>query len=242
MAPILEVTGLQSGYGPVTVLRELSFEVGEREIVAVLGPNGAGKSTLLKSIVGLVMPSAGSVRLSGSDVTKLSIEATVRRGLTLVPEGRDVFVGLTVAENLRMGAYLRHGRGQIDRDLDRLLDRFPRLRERSSQLAGTLSGGEQQQLAICRALMSQPRVLLLDEPSLGLAPVLAQSVFEFILELREQGGLAIVVVEQSVHDALNIADRVYVLASGRFAESKTAAEMAKSAHTLEESYLGGGVR
>lgn len=241
MTPILEVTDLRSGYGPVNVLGGLSFGVGEREIVAILGPNGAGKSTLLKSIVGLVTPSAGRVHLSGTDVTKLSIEATVRRGLTLVPEGRNVFVGLTVAENLRMGAYLRRDRSEIDGDLDRLLDRFPRLRERSSQLAGTLSGGEQQQLAICRALMSQPRVLLLDEPSLGLAPILAQSVFEFILELREEEGLTIVLVEQSIHDALRIADRVYLLASGLFVESGSAEEMAKSVQTLEASYLGGGV-
>jgi branched-chain amino acid transport system ATP-binding protein len=235
----IEVEDVVAGYGPVAVLHGLSLTVDQGEIVAVLGANGAGKSTLMKSIVGLVKPKSGSIRLGGNEISRASTERTVRAGLTLVPEGRQIFSELTVTENLRLGAFSRRDRGAVARDVRTMLERFPRLGERSGQVAGTLSGGEQQQLAICRALMSRPTALLLDEPSLGLAPVMAQAVFDLVSELRAQDGLTLLLVEQSIHDALNIADRAYVMASGRCVQSGTTAEIASIAHELESSYLGG---
>jgi branched-chain amino acid transport system ATP-binding protein len=238
MSSFLEVTELRAGYGPVSVLHGVSFTVSEGEIVAVLGANGAGKSTLMKSIVGLVPPSSGSVKVDGRELARQPTEKIVRSGMTLVPEGRDVFARLSVVENLRMGAFGRRDRAGIRRDLESLIDRFPRLGERSAQAAGTLSGGEQQQLAICRALMSSPRVLLLDEPSLGLAPLTAKTVFDLVGELRAERGLTIVLVEQSIHAALAIADRAFVMSAGSFVASGTSSEIAGAAHDLENSYLG----
>jgi branched-chain amino acid transport system ATP-binding protein len=237
--PLLEVEDLESGYGPVRVLHRIGLTAEAGEIVAVLGANGAGKTTLLRSIVGMIRPSGGRVRFAGTEIQGMPAERIVRGGLTLVPEGRQVFGRLTVAENLRMGAYGRRDRSAIAAQLDELLTRFPVLGERRDQRAGTLSGGEQQQLAICRALMSGASLVLLDEPSLGLAPVMVDRVFDVIGELRERDGLTVVLVEQSVAHALEVADRAYVLAGGRVTASGSAAAMGEQVGELEASYLGG---
>ncbi len=235
----LEVTGITAGYGPITVLDAVSFSAGTGEIVAILGANGAGKSTLLKSIVGLIRPTSGAITLDGLDITGKPVEAIVRDGLTLVPEGRLILGTLTVVENLRMGAFSRTDRRAVAEDVERMLERFPRLAERRKHLGSHLSGGEQQMLAIARALMSRPQTLLLDEPSLGLAPVMADSVFDLIEELRAQDGLSIVLVEQSISHALAIADRAYVMQQGAFTAQGTTAEISAIAQELEASYLGG---
>lgn len=216
----------------------MSLQVGEGEVVAVLGANGAGKSTLMKALVGIVAPEFGSVEFDGHQIAGRPTEDIVRAGLTLVPEGRNVFARLTVTENLRMGAYSRKAH-DAQTDLDRLLERFPILGARQHQPAGTLSGGEQQQLAIARALMSRPKMILLDEPSLGLAPVIVATVFDLVRDLRETDGLTVMLVEQSISHALDIASRVYVLSNGRIVREGTSKEMAAAAHELEASYLGG---
>ncbi len=237
MADVLAASGLCSGYGAVRVLHDLDLRLQRGEILAVLGANGAGKSTLMQTLVGLVRATAGSISLDGEDVTSWRPERMVRHGMTLVPEGRRVFAKLTVSENLTMGAISRSDRKKTAGRRAELLDLFPVLAERSDQAAGTLSGGEQQQLAICRALMSEPQVLLLDEPSLGLAPVIVEKVFELIVRLRDELGLTILLVEQSIGQALAIASRAHVMENGRFTASDTAANMA-TAHDLEASYLG----
>lgn len=239
MPTLLSVEGLTAGYGPVEVLHGVSLEVAEGEVVTVLGANGAGKSTLMGALVGLVRPRAGTISFRGSPIAGAGTERICHLGLTLVPEGRHVFARLTVAENLRMGAYSRRDRSGVAKDLDGLLDRFPILAERRDQRAGTLSGGEQQQLAICRALMARPACVLLDEPSLGLAPVMVDRVFDMVRDLRERDGLTVLLVEQSIHDALAAADRAYIMAGGRVVSSGTSAEMAGAAGDLESAYLGG---
>lgn len=238
---MLDVQGLSAGYGPVEVLADLSLHVGEGEVVAVLGANGAGKSTLLNSLVGIVTPRSGSIVFDGRQIAGQATEDIVRGGLTLVPEGRNVFARLTVAENLLVGAYSQRGRN-VKADLDRLLERFPILATRRHQTAGTLSGGEQQQLVIARTLMSRPKMILLDEPSLGLAPVIVDVVFDLIRELRDTDGLTMVLVEQSISHALDVSSRVYVMSTGRIVREGTATEMAAAAHELEASYLGGDSR
>lgn len=239
MTSLLEINDLHAGYGPVRVLHGISMTVNEGEVVAVLGANGAGKSTLMGAMVGLVRPSGGTIQFRDNAVTELSTEQITRRGLTLVPEGRRVFAKLTVLDNLRMGAYARRDRAATASDIDSMLERFPVLGERRTQRAGTLSGGEQQQLAICRALMSRPRCILLDEPSLGLAPVMVDRVFELVAELRQKDGLTVVLVEQSIANALEVADRAYLIANGNVTASGTTDEMAEAAHALEGAYLGG---
>ncbi len=239
MAALLEVDSLIAGYGPVRVLHGLSLFVEEGETVAVLGPNGAGKSTLMNTIAGLTKPTGGTVSFAGRGIHGASAEAITRGGLALVPEGRRVFAHLTVMENLRMGAYPRRDRAAVAREMSELLERFPVLADRRGQRAGTLSGGEQQQLAICRALMSSPRMILLDEPSLGLAPVMVERVFDLVRELGQRDGLTVLLVEQNVANALGAADRAYVVTGGRVERSGTSAEMAGAARELEASYLGG---
>lgn len=239
MAQLLQVSGLEAGYGPVRVLHDVSLHVDEGEIVAVLGPNGAGKSTLMNTLVGAVGASSGSIEFKSSPIAGLRVEQIVRLGLTLVPEGRQTFGTLSVIDNLRMGAYSRKDRGAVSRRIDELFERFPRLGERRDQLAGTLSGGEQQQLVICRALLAEPSMILLDEPSLGLAPVMMDTVFELVTELRARDGLTVLLVEQSVTRALAAADRAYVLSGGRIVADGTAEEMRSAADKIEESYLGG---
>jgi branched-chain amino acid transport system ATP-binding protein len=229
------VRDLEARYGPVLALRGVSLRVGEREIVALLGANGAGKTTTLACIAGLHRSRSGTIRFAGADVGRLSPERIVRRGVALTPEGRRLFASLTVAENLDLGASpARDGR---DERRERMLELFPILRARLRTQAGSLSGGEQQQLAIARSLMSNPKLLLLDEPTLGLAPKLVAAVFELIARLRDEEGLSILVVEQNVHGALDLCDRAYVLRTGALDAEGTPAEL-RASTSIEQAYLG----
>ncbi len=235
-AAILEVDGLSVSYGAVQAVTGLSLQVREGEIVTLLGANGAGKSSTLKAIVGLAPRSKGRVAFEGRDITALATELIVRRGIALVPEGRKLFGNMTVRENLRLGASAL-GAAAFEQDLGLYLDLFPIIARRGGEQAGLLSGGEQQQVAIARALLSRPRLLLMDEPSLGLAPIVVGRVFEIIAELRRRG-VTILLVEQNVDRALKAADRGYVLASGALDLSGSAAELAAS--DIEKAYLGIG--
>ena len=212
---MLEVKDINVYYGLIHALRDVSFEVNEGEVVALIGANGAGKTTTLHTITGLLPSKGGTVTFEGRDITRKPGHAIVRLGMSHVPEGRRVFAGLTVAENLRMGAYTRPA-GEIPESLKMVYERFPRLEERKNQAAGTLSGGEQQMLAMGRALMSKPRILLLDEPSMGLAPVIVEQIFEIIADLHRRG-ITILLVEQNARMALQIAQRGYVIQTGRIA-------------------------
>ena len=235
---MLSLTDVVAGYGPLQVLRRVNLEVQRGEIVCLLGGNAAGKSTTLKTVLGLLRPSAGSVVLEGERIDRLATEDIVRRGIALVPESRRIFARMTVWENLAMGAYSRRGTppGEIDLDLERVYELFPRLKERTSQHAGTMSGGEQQMLAIGRALMARPRLMLLDEPSMGLAPVLVEQVFDIIQAINRQG-TTILVVEQNAAVALAIAHRGYVLQDGRIVMQGAAAELL-DADDIRRAYLG----
>ena len=232
---MLEVRGLRAGYGPMQVLHGVDLDVGRGEIVAILGANGAGKSTLNNNISGLFRPFAGSIRFEGEAITARPPERIVDAGLIQVPEGRRVFPNLTVRDNLLLGAY-RRGRVRRSANIDRVCGIFPRLRERFRQIAGTLSGGEQQMLAIGRALMSEPRLLILDEPSLGLSPILVEEMFALIRELNADG-LAILLVEQNVLQSLEIANRAYVLENGVFVMQDTPAALLAD-DQLKRAYLG----
>ena len=235
---MLEVANLQVRHGAIRAVRDISISVAKGELVAILGANGAGKSSTLMCIAGALKASGGAVRVDGRDVTSAKPETLVRCGVATVPETRDVFPDLTVAENLALGSYIRRSdKAGVARDRDRMFSLFPRLAERRAQAAGTLSGGEQQMLVIARALMSRPKVLLLDEPSLGLAPVIVDQIFEMIAELKASG-LTILLVEQNVAKALAVADRAYVMRLGAIAASGTAAEIA-AATDLSALYLGG---
>lgn len=235
---MLEVTNLQVRHGAIWAVRDISISVVKGELVAILGANGAGKSSTLMCIAGALKAAGGSVRVDGRDVTSAKPETLVRCGVATVPETRDVFPDLTVAENLTLGSYVRRSdTAGVARDRDRMFSLFPRLAERRAQAAGTLSGGEQQMLVIARALMSRPKVLLLDEPSLGLAPVIVDQIFGMIAELKASG-LTILLVEQNVAKALTVADRAYVMRLGAIAASGTAAEIA-AATDLSALYLGG---
>ena len=235
--PLLAVEGLTVGYGSVLAVRGVSLEVGAGEIVAVLGPNGAGKTTLLRTLAGALKPRSGSIRFDGGSIAGMTPEAVVRRGIALVPEGRHVFPKLTVEENLTIGGITRNDREELRDDAQRWLARFPILGERAGQMAGTLSGGEQQQLAVARALMSRPRLLLLEEPTLGLGPIFVDRIFELVTELRA-AGTTILLVEQNVHRALEIADRAYVLSVGSVVASGPTDGLIEG--ELERSYLGIG--
>ncbi|GIK84839.1 MAG: ABC transporter ATP-binding protein [Betaproteobacteria bacterium] len=234
-APLLAIDGLRAGYGQVEVLRGVSLAIGAGEIVALLGSNGAGKSTLINAVCGLVHANAGDVRFDGRAITRVHYKRIVEAGLIQVPEGRKLFPNLTVRENLELGAY-RRGRARRAENLERVFGIFPRLREREQQKAGTLSGGEQQMCAIGRGLMSEPKLLVLDEPSLGLAPRVVDELFELIRTLNAQG-LAILLVEQNVGQSLQIAHRAYVLENGALRFSGTPAELLASAE-LKRAYLG----
>ena len=237
VAPLLSVDRLRVSYGAVTALRDVSLDVRPGEVVAALGPNGAGKTTLLRTIAGVLKPEAGAIAFGSAPLSGMTPESVVRRGVALVPEGRHVFPALTVEENLLVGGTMRSDRDGVRRDADGWLARFPILGERRTQLAGTLSGGEQQQLAIARALMARPTLLLLDEPSLGLAPIVVDRIFALIAELRDDG-VTILLVEQNVHRALAIADRAFVLSVGEVVASGPADSLAEG--ELERSYLGIG--
>ena len=233
--PLLAIAGLRGGYGPVEVLRGVDLRVDAGEIVALLGSNGAGKSTLINMVCGLIAKSAGQVSFAGGDISRARSAGIVAAGLIQVPEGRRIFPNLTVRENLELGAYLR-GRARQAQNLERVMSIFPRLSERTRQLAGTLSGGEQQMLALGRALMSEPRLLILDEPSLGLSPLLVEEMFAMIGELHRQG-LSILLVEQNVPLSLDIAQRAYVLENGEIRFTGLPAELLASPE-LKRAYLG----
>ncbi|MBQ1073501.1 ABC transporter ATP-binding protein [Micromonospora echinofusca] len=233
---LLEIDDVSLLYGRIQALHGISLTVDEGEIVALIGANGAGKSTTMRAISGIRPVASGSIRFDGEDITKLRADLRVRRGLCQAPEGRGIFPGMTVLENLDMGAYTRRDRAGIAQDLDRVLGLFPRLAERRRQQGGTLSGGEQQMLAVGRALMSRPKLLLLDEPSMGLAPMLIQQIFDIIVEINQQG-TTVLLVEQNAQQALARAHRAYVLETGRIVKSGTGAELLHDP-AVKEAYLG----
>jgi len=234
---LLEVKGLEVGYGGIRAVKGIDLAVAAGELVCLIGANGAGKSSTLRAICGLLPARAGSVRYDGGDVSRIPVYELPRRGLVMVPEGRGIFPQLTVEENLAMGAYARAD-ARIAADLERQYEAFPRLRERRTQTAGTLSGGEQQMLAIARALMARPRLLLLDEPSMGLAPLLVAKIFEIVREIAARG-VTILLVEQNAKLALEIASRGYVMESGSIALADAAATLLANAK-VREAYLGEG--
>ena len=231
---LLEVRNLQAGYGPLEVLQGIDLEVNAGEIVVILGANGAGKTTTMRAISGMI-PRRGSVTFGEHDITSLNAEAIVKMGMAHVPQGRGTFPDLTVEDNLRVGAYVR--RDDIESDMQRWFGLFPRLEERRNQRAGSLSGGEQQMLAIARALMSRPQLLLCDEPSLGLAPLITQELFGVIRRLNEEEGLSVLLVEQNANLALNIAHRVYLLETGTVVASGSAEELSQN-DSIRKAYLG----
>jgi branched-chain amino acid transport system ATP-binding protein len=232
--PLLRLSGINTYYGPIHILQGIELEVGAGELVCLLGGNASGKSTTLKTILGIVQPRSGTVEFAGEDVTRRSTNYRIGKGLAIVPENRRLFGPMTVLENLKMGAYLRSG-GRPE-DYERVYDLFPRVYERRQQLAGTLSGGEQQMVAMGRALMSHPRLLLMDEPSMGLAPVLVDKSFEIIKQVNDEG-VAVLVVEQNANVSLSIADRGYVLSTGRVALEGKAADLLVH-EDLRKAYLG----
>ena len=231
---MLKIDGLKVNYGGIEAVKGISFQVPERRIVTLIGANGAGKSTTLRTIAGLVKPAGGRIHLQGEDITSLSPDRIVSRGITLVPEGRRVFPDLTVVENLKIGAYLR--RDSLNEDLKWVYDLFPRLKERSWQAAGTLSGGEQQMLAVGRALMSRPKIMMMDEPSLGLAPIVVRGIFDIIKEINKQG-VTILLVEQNANMARKTADLGYVLETGRITLSGSGQELLTN-EAVKKAYLG----
>ena len=234
---LLEVKDLQVYYGVICALKGISFEVNEGEIVSLIGANGAGKTTMMQSVVGIIPKKSGSVIFDGKDISKMPCHNIVKLGMTQVPEGRRIFQELSVYENLMMGAYTVRNSQQFKEDLESVFERFPRLAERRNQIAGTLSGGEQQMLAMSRALMIRPKLLMLDEPSMGLAPILVDQIFEIIKELNKQG-TTILLVEQNANKALEISDRAYVLETGSISLSGTGIELASS-DEVRKAYLGG---
>ena len=236
MEPILKVEDINVYYGSIHAIKGVSFEVNQGEIVTLIGANGAGKSTTLNTISGLLHSKTGSVTFLGEDLGRVPCHKIVSKGLALVPEGRRVFLQMTVQENLEMGAFTQGGKS-VDADLERVYAQFPRLKERCKQVAGTLSGGEQQMLAIGRALMSHPKLLMLDEPSMGLAPLLVEQIFDIIRELHKAGA-TILLVEQNAQMALEVADRAYVLETGSITLSGSGHELLES-DAIKKAYLGG---
>jgi branched-chain amino acid transport system ATP-binding protein len=232
---MLKVQGLHVSYGKIAAVKDVSIEVAEGEIVALIGPNGAGKTTLLKTIAGLLPCSAGSILLNGRPIANQPATEVMRQGLALVLEGRSTLKHMTVHENLVLGGYVRRDHAAIAADIERMLDRFPILRSRLKQRAGTLSGGEQQMLVIARALISRPRLLMLDEPSLGLAPLVTAEIFKIVRELNADGAMTVLLVEQNANQALQLADRAYVLEMGKVVLE--GAELASDAR-VREAYLG----
>ena len=236
--PMLKIEGLRASYGAIEALRGVDVEINEGEIVTLIGANGAGKSTLLMSMCGKPKPSAGRITFEGRDITGLPTHQIMRLGIAQSPEGRRIFPRMTVMENLKMGAVVTDP-AFFDEDLDRAFRMFPRLKERQGQRGGTLSGGEQQMLAIARALMSRPRLLLLDEPSLGLAPIIVRQIFQVIREINAEQGMTVFLVEQNAFHALKLAHRAYVLAGGKVQMSGTSAELLGN-EEVRAAYLEGG--
>lgn len=233
---MLEVKDLEVYYGMIQAIKGVSFEVNQGEVIALIGANGAGKTTILHTITGLLAPKKGSVLFEGKDITKIPAHKIVSLGMAHVPEGRRVFADLSVYENLKMGAYTRKDKEEIEKSLDRIYERFPRLKERKNQLAGTLSGGEQQMLAMGRALMSQPKIILMDEPSMGLSPILVNEIFDIIQEVSKSG-TTVLLVEQNAKKALSIADRAYVLETGKIVLDGKA-ETLLNDDSIKKAYLG----
>jgi branched-chain amino acid transport system ATP-binding protein len=233
---MLELTGLHAGYGPIRALEDVSLNVAAGQIVCLLGANGAGKTTTLNCISGLVAATKGTIRLDGTDITNARVENVVAQGIVQVPEGREIFPTMTVEDNLTLGAWLQSDSKKVSRSLERVYDLFGRLRERAGQLAGTLSGGEQQMLMIGRALMAQPKLLMLDEPSLGLSPILVEQVFATIRRIHAEG-LTILLVEQNASVALDVSSYGYILENGEITHQGTSAELKQSPH-VREAYLG----
>ncbi|MDY0018518.1 MAG: ABC transporter ATP-binding protein [Anaerolineae bacterium] len=234
---LLEVKDLSVSYGAIRALHGISFHVDEGEIVTLIGANGAGKSTTLQTISGLLKPDSGQIIYDGQDISTVETDVIVRMGITQVPEGRRIFAPLTVRENLEMGAFTRKDKQEIQASMERAFQLFPRIRERVAQTGGTLSGGEQQMLAVARALMAKPRLLLMDEPSMGLAPILVEEIFDIIREINEQG-VTILLVEQNAHMAFSVANRGYVMETGTVQLEGTSKELEENPH-VRESYLGG---
>jgi branched-chain amino acid transport system ATP-binding protein len=237
-APMLELSGVRTAYGNIEALKGVDLRIDEGEIIALLGSNGAGKTTTLSSVTGLTPPKAGRIVFEGEDIRGARTESLVKKGLVMVPEGRRIFPGLTVLENLRMGAYLIDDKKAVERDLERVFNLFPILATRSRQSGGTLSGGEQQMLAISRSLMGRPRMLLLDEPSLGLAPIVIKNIFETIRKINQENGTTILLVEQNANLALMLAHRAYIMTTGVITLSGTAAEFLND-EAVRKAYLGG---
>ena len=233
---MLKIDDLKVRYGGIEAVKGISFEVPEGAIVTLIGANGAGKSTTLRTIAGLVNPASGRIHRQAEDITGMSPDKIVTRGITLVPEGRRVFPDLTVLENLKVGAYLRRDKNEIEHDLLWVYDLFPRLKERSWQAAGTLSGGEQQMLAVGRALMSRPKLIMMDEPSLGLAPIIVKGIFDIIKEINRMG-VTVLLIEQNANMALKIADVGYVLETGRITLTGSGQELLRN-EDVKKAYLG----
>ena len=233
---MLTIKDLEVYYGVIQAIKGVSFEVNQGEVIALIGANGAGKTTILHTITGLISPKKGSVLFEGNELTKMPAHKIVSLGMAHVPEGRRVFADLSVYENLRMGAYTRKDKGEIEATLEKVYDRFPRLKERRNQMAGTLSGGEQQMLAMGRALMSKPKILLMDEPSMGLSPIMVNEIFSIIQEVSDSG-TTVLLVEQNAKKALAIADRGYVLETGKIVLEGKASDLLND-DSVKKAYLG----
>jgi branched-chain amino acid transport system ATP-binding protein len=234
--PMLKLSHVDTHYGPIQILRDVNVEINAGEITCLLGGNASGKSTTLRTVIGMVRPSNGTIEFNGEQIDGLNTQQLVERGISMVPENRRIFGRMTVQENLEMGAFLRNDRSGIQEDMERVFGLFPRLKERTGQLGGTMSGGEQQMLAMARALMSRPSLLLMDEPSMGLSPLFVQQTFDIIREISRQG-TTIFVVEQNANMALSIADRGYVLQTGKIVLADTAANLREN-KMMRQAYLG----
>ncbi len=234
---MLKVDHLSVNYGAIKAVRDVSFDLKKGEIVTLIGANGAGKSTILKTVSGLLHPASGDILFEGRSIAKMSAPKIVAEGISQVPEGRRIFAGMTVKENLQLGAYLRKDKDGIEKDMEAMFKRFPILKERLKQDAATLSGGEQQMLAMARALMARPKVLLLDEPSMGLAPIYIQEIFDIVKSINKEG-MTVLLIEQNARQALSIADRGYVLASGEAKMSGTSHDLLNDP-AVQKAYLGG---
>jgi branched-chain amino acid transport system ATP-binding protein len=233
---MLEVENVSAAYGMVQILREVSFNVEEKEIVSIIGPNGAGKTTLVKTIMGYLKPQAGSVRFKGINIGKIPTNEIVTKGLTMIPEGREIFPRMSVEENLMLGAYTIKDREKVKQTKEKVYGIFPVLKKKEKALAQTLSGGEQQMLVICRSLMSNPQMLILDEPSLGLAPIIVEKVLDTVRTINDEG-VTVLLVEQNIRDSLNVANRGYVLEEGKIILEGNSRELLSNSH-IKEVYLG----